>query len=123
MTRHYVMRPHLCEAIHARTPQRNGHTRSLDADLSAAEQFLCQSSADADRQYGVEDACQKRISKNEMTDSHSRTLSSAASVSPCPSTSWPTASWEVMTRLTHVSHALADGMERTAAYKAPHAPN
>lgn len=123
MTQHCVMRSHLCRAIHAQTPQRNRHIRSLDADLSAAEQFLCQSSADADRQYGVEDACQKLKSENEMTDSHNRTLSAAASVPPCPSTSWPTASWEVMTRVTHVSQALTDGMERTAAYKAPHAPN
>lgn len=116
------MRSHMRRVIHARTPQRNRHTHSLDVDLSAAEQFLCQSSADADRQYGVEDACQKRKSKNEMTDSHNRTLSAAASVSPCPSTSWPTESWEVMTRLTHASQALTDRMERTAAYKAPHAP-
>lgn len=123
MTGHCVMHFHSCGAIDARTPQRNRHTRSPDADLSAAEQFLCQSSADADGQYGVEDACQRRKRKNEMTDSHNRTLSAAASVSPCPSTSWPTASWEVMTRLTHVSQALADGMERTVAYKAPHAPH
>lgn len=123
MTLHYVMQSYLCQAIHAQTPQRKRHTHSLDADLSAAEQFLCQSSADADRQYGGEDTCLKWKSKNEMTDSHSRALSYAAFVSPCPSTSWPTASWEVMTRLTHVSHALVDCVERTAAYKVPHVPN
>lgn len=116
------MQSQMRRVIHARTQQRNRHTRSLNVDLSAAEQFLCQSSADADRQYGVEHACQKQKSQNEMTDSHNRTLSTAASVSSCPSTSWPTASWEVMTRLTHASQALADGMERTAAYKAPHGP-
>lgn len=35
----------------------------------------------------------------------------------------PTAAWEVMTSLTHVSHTFPDRMERTAAYKAPHALN
>lgn len=89
-------------------------------DLSVAEQFLCQSSADADRQYGGEDACQKEKSLNEMTDSlavpllHRRLHLSLSPHIP------PTAAWEAMTSLTPVSHTLTDRMERTAAYTAPH---
>lgn len=32
---------------------KDRHTLDLDVDLSVAGLFLCQSSADADRQYGV----------------------------------------------------------------------
>lgn len=44
---------------HTHTHRRR-HKHSHDVYLSVAEQFLCQSSADTDRQYGVEDACHKR---------------------------------------------------------------
>lgn len=47
------------------------HKHSHDVYLSVAEQFLCQSSADTDRQYGVEDACHKR-EKPEWNDRLSR---------------------------------------------------
>lgn len=89
-------------------------------DLSVAEQFLCQSSADADRQYGGEDACQKQKSLNEMTDSLAGPLLHRLHLSLSPHIS-PTAAWEAMTSLTPVSHTLTDRIERTAAYTAPHA--
>lgn len=50
---------------------RRRHKHSHDVYLSVAEQFLCQSSADTDRQYGVEDACHKR-EKPEWNDRLSR---------------------------------------------------
>lgn len=55
---------------HTHTHRRR-HKHSPDVYLSVAEQFLCQSSADTDRQYGVEDACHKR-EKPEWNDRLSR---------------------------------------------------
>lgn len=56
---------------HTHTHKTHRHKHSPDVYLSVAEQFLCQSSADTDRQYGVEDACHKR-EKPEWNDRLSR---------------------------------------------------
>lgn len=63
----------------------NTHTNSWR--VSEAEQFLCQSSADTDGQYGGEEACQEEKSLNEMTDSLAIPLNLSALISHCPWTS------------------------------------
>lgn len=93
----------LVQAIRAHTVQRHRHARSLDADLSVAEQFLCQSSADADGQYGGEDACQKQKSLNGMTDSR------RASPAPLPSLPAPA-------HLTHRSLGSHDKPDTCQSY-------
>lgn len=93
---------------------KHTHTHSPDVNLSVSEQCLCQSSADADRQYGGEDACQKEKGLNEMTDCLAVPLLRHLHCSLSPHIS-PTAAWEAMTSLTPVSHTLRRDREASSA--------